>query len=73
MLNNNFKDIPLGFGMALAKNEKAFENYGKLPQEQKDEIISYIKSASTGEQAKQRIYETVNKLNQQGNSGNVIG
>ena len=36
----NGKDIPMGFGMALAQNEQAMEYFARLPKERQQEIIN---------------------------------
>ncbi len=59
---NEFKDIPLGLGMALAVNDHAMQTYSNLKLEQKNEIISYIQGAQSGAEAKQRVKEVVTKL-----------
>ena len=59
---NEFKDIPLGLGMALAVNDHAMQTYSNLKLEQKNEIISYIQGAQSGAEAKQRVNEIVKKL-----------
>lgn len=37
----NGNDIPLGLGMALAKDVTAMNYFASLPQNQKDEIIAH--------------------------------
>ncbi|MBQ5331663.1 MAG: hypothetical protein J6K92_00155 [Oscillospiraceae bacterium] len=36
----NGKDIPMGFGMALAQNSKAMTRFSAMTEEQRREIIS---------------------------------
>ncbi len=38
--NNKSPEIPLGLGMALAKNPPAMENFAKMTNEQKRSVIS---------------------------------
>jgi len=55
-------ELPLGFGMQLAQDEQALQAFGRLDSAQKDELIRYIKSAASGEDAKRRISEAVELL-----------
>lgn len=64
----NVPDLPLGLGMALAQNDKAIDAFGALSAQEKTELINNIQGASTGEDAKQRIADAVNRLS--GNAGN---
>lgn len=38
---NNYNTIPVGLGMALAKDSKAMEYFASLSDEQKSNIINY--------------------------------
>jgi len=51
--------------MELAQNPKAMNAFGTMTNEQKAAMISHIQAARTGEEAKQRIAEAVQKLNNQ--------
>lgn len=35
----NFKDVPIGFGLALAQNEEALSRFSALTDEQKQQVI----------------------------------
>ena len=35
------QDLPLGFGMALAQNEKAMQYFSSLPEEKRVEIVDH--------------------------------
>ena len=52
-------DLPLGFGMLLAQEPQAIARYGGLTNEQKANVIHYIQSGATGEDAKNRIATAV--------------
>lgn len=54
--------LPVGLGMRLALDMKAMTNFSNLPDEKKKELISYIESSSTGEEAKSRVTEVVSSL-----------
>lgn len=36
----NFSEVPIGFGMALAQNEKAVNAYAMMTREQKNAILA---------------------------------
>ena len=56
-------DMPIGFGMALYQNSNALHCFSALSQDEKNNIIKYIESSTTGEDAKKRINEAVSNLN----------
>lgn len=56
-------DMPIGFGMALYQNSNALHCFAALSQEQRNGIIRYIESGSSGEDAKKRIDNAVKNLN----------
>jgi len=60
--NPNVPDIPLGFGMELAQNSAAMTEFGRLSDYEKTEIIKRIQAVNTGDEAKERIAEEVNRL-----------
>ncbi len=38
--DNGFADIPLGFGMALAKNQAAMSRFGMLSKDEQNAVIA---------------------------------
>lgn len=54
--------LPIGLGMKLALDLKAMANFANLPDEKKKELISYIESSTTGDEAKNRVEEVVSNL-----------
>jgi len=52
-------DLPLGFGMLLAQEPDAISRYGALTNEQKTQVVHYIQSGATGEDARNRIANAV--------------
>jgi len=60
--NPNVPDIPLGLGMELAQNPAAMTAYGHLSDEGKTQVINHVQAATTGDDAKERIRQTINKL-----------
>ncbi len=57
-------ELPLGLGMALAQNCDALNQFGSLSAEKQSELVSYIQSATTGNDAKERIEHVVRDLSQ---------
>lgn len=45
-----FTELPLGFGMALAMNERAMQHYAGLTESEKEQIILKCKDASSKEE-----------------------
>lgn len=41
----NFSEVPIGFGMALAQNEKAVNAYAMMTREQKNAILAKAHAA----------------------------
>ena len=60
--NPNVPDIPMGFGMELMQNPKAWEAFGNLPDSEKTRIIEEIQTAQTGDQAKTNIEQAIEEL-----------
>lgn len=50
-----FTELPLGFGMALAMNEKAMEGYAKLTEDEKERIIMKCKDANSKEEMRRLV------------------
>ena len=67
--NNNFVNgdgIPMGFGMALAQNEKAMEYFSSLSSEEKQSVIARTHNINS----KEEMQAYVQKLTER--SGGVI-
>lgn len=56
-------DMPIGFGMALYQNSDALHCFAALSQDERNEIIRYIESSKTGDDARKRIDTAVLNLN----------
>ena len=54
--------LPEGLGFSLALDLEAMTNFVNLSNQTKEEVVSYIKDSDSGEQAKERIKQVVNKL-----------
>lgn len=66
IIDNN-SQVPVGLGMKLALDMKAMTNFANLSDQKKQEAVDYIKSSTTGDEAKNRILEVVSNLHE-GNS-----
>lgn len=60
--NPDGPDLPLGLGMNLAQDPKAMDTFGKMTMEQKTNVINYIQSAQTGDDALQKINDAINRM-----------
>lgn len=56
------EQLPEGLGFRLAMDMKAMSSFVNLPDGDKKQMISYIESSTTGEEAKNRVMEVVNRL-----------
>ena len=64
---NTPEDLPLGLMMQLGQNINAMNTFASLNNSEKAQMVDYIKSAATGDEAKARINEVLNALgNHQG-------
>lgn len=64
---NTPEDLPLGLMMQLGQNMGAMNTFASLSDSDKSQMVDYIKSATTGDEAKARINEVLNALmNHQG-------
>lgn len=53
-----FKEVPVGFSMALAMNESAMAAYAAMTESQKQEILNKAKDA----QSKHEMHQIVNSI-----------
>jgi hypothetical protein len=54
--------LPVGFTFSIAQNEGALKYYGSLDKTVQNKITNYIQNVSTGDEAKQKIDESINGL-----------
>ena len=70
-MNNNtdsiMRDLPLGFGFALARNEAAMQRYVELTESEKEQIIMKCKDAKS----KTEMQKIVDSLISGGNLSSV--
>lgn len=55
-------DMPLGLTMSLAEDLEAMQTFGNLSPEGQAQIVNYIQGSTTGDEAKIRIENVVEKL-----------
>lgn len=53
----DFSKVPIGFGMALAQNEKALNAYAVMTKEQKASVLEKAHHAASEEQMRQLVAE----------------
>lgn len=61
-------NMPIGLMMSLAQHENAMKTFGRMDDEKQKSVIRYVEDSVTGEEAKQRIQDAVQNLDQ-GNTG----
>lgn len=59
-------ELPEGLGFRLALDMRAMTNFVNLPQDKKDQLVNYIKSSSSGDDARNRVTEVVSNLHNGG-------
>lgn len=62
MDNNN---MPIGFIMAIARNNDALKHFANLDNTTINNISDYIKNSSTGDEAKEKINMSIDGLSKQ--------
>lgn len=61
-LIDNEHPIPEGLGMRLALDMKAMTNFVNLPEDQKQQLVGYIKGSTSGDEARNRVTQVVSSL-----------
>jgi uncharacterized protein YdeI (YjbR/CyaY-like superfamily) len=61
-------NMPIGLMMSLAQHQQAMKNFSLLDDEQQKSILRYVEDSRTGEEARNRIENAVNNLEQGNNS-----
>ena len=54
--------LPVGFAMRLAEDLTAMEQFCKLSESEKEQMVAYIQGGITGEEAEQRVRESIECL-----------
>ena len=65
-LIDNEHQLPQGLGMRLAMDMEAMTNFVNLPEQNRSQVVDYIKGSTSGEDAKNRVTEVVNNLHNGG-------
>jgi uncharacterized protein YdeI (YjbR/CyaY-like superfamily) len=55
-------EMPIGLTMSLSQDMDAMNHYALLEKIQQKELVNYIQDSQTGEEAKSRIEQVVNRL-----------
>lgn len=64
---NEAEDLPLGLMMQLGQDMDAMNYFAALSDEQKEYLVSYIRGAESGSDARARVEQVMNQLhNHQG-------
>ncbi len=54
--------LPEGLGFRLALDMKAMTNFVNLPDQKKQELVSYIQNSASGDEARNRVTEVISSL-----------
>ena len=54
--------LPVGFAMRLAEDLTAMEQFSQLSEGEKEQMVAYIQGGTTGEEAEQRVRESIERL-----------
>ena len=52
MEKNSKEEMPLGLGFGLAMNDKAMENFSKMPEEEKKQVIEAARCVNSKSEMK---------------------
>ncbi len=55
-------ELPIGLGMRLMQDRIAMDRFTALPDAQKKLILNYVEGGATGEEAEERVAQTVRSL-----------
>ncbi len=58
--------LPEGLGFRLALDMDAMKNFVNLSDQEKEQMVDYIKGSTTGDEAKNRVNEVVRNLHKGG-------
>jgi hypothetical protein len=59
-------ELPEGLGFRLALDMRAMTNFVNMPEDSKKQMVDYIKSSTTGDEARNRVSEVVSNLHNGG-------
>lgn len=61
-LIDNEHQLPEGLGFRLALDMDAMKNFVNSPEDKKKQLVDYIQSSTTGDEARNRVTEVVSNL-----------
>jgi uncharacterized protein YdeI (YjbR/CyaY-like superfamily) len=61
-LVDNEHQLPEGLGFRLALDMQAMTNFVNLPKDRKEQLVNYIQSSTSGDDARNRVSEVVSNL-----------
>ena len=64
--------LPVGLGMRLAQEPRAMQAFASMTNAQKEAMIAYIQSGTTGDEAKARLHQAVSQLRDGQAYGNLM-
>jgi hypothetical protein len=56
------QELPEGLGFRLALDMQAMTNYVNMPEDKKKQMVEYIRSSTTGDEARNRVSEVISNL-----------
>lgn len=62
--NPHGPDVPMGMGMRLMQDPQAREAFGRLTRAKQTDLIGYVQGGSTGDEARQRLEDAVDRLHE---------
>lgn len=60
------EELPVGLMMRIAQDARAMNGFFSMPHVEQQNMLDYIRSSSTGEEAKSRIESAIETLDQYG-------
>lgn len=54
--------LPIGFSMQLSQDLEAMEHFAAMSKAEKEQLIAYIQSGTTGEEAEERVKKAIASL-----------
>ena len=64
-------ELPVGLMMRMAQDARAMEGFFSMPYDRQQNMLDFIRSASTGEEAKSRIESAIETLDNAGDFGGM--
>ena len=61
--NHDAKQMPIGLLMSLAQHDKAMENFSRLSDSQRENLLRFTTGSPSGDEAKGRIDTAIEMIN----------